>query len=147
MLGDELTGLFVDDRVDDLLHGLGHDVAHPRLIPSPCEGQDGLPDAGQLLLGGALMVVHDVGVRTAEHRAPAYQALPHERPAERHHRRLGDDRLVEVEEGRLHKGRLPGHGFETRAVEEAVALGRDEGLGLLGRETPTVGGPHDQRTR
>ena len=54
---------------------------------------------------GAAEDVDELGVRRAQHRAAGDEAAGLERLAERHRARLGDDRLVEVEEGRAARER------------------------------------------
>ena len=93
--------LVVDQRVDDVVQGLGDDLARPSATSQPAhELRHELPHLLHLVVVGAADEVDELGVRRAQHRAPGDQAAGLERLAEGERARLGDDRLVEVEEGR-----------------------------------------------
>ena len=92
--------LVVDERVDDVVQRVGDDLAHRRDVPAGAQLRHELPHLLHLVVVGAADEVDELGVRRAQHRAPRDQAAGLERLAERQRARLGDDRLVEVEEGR-----------------------------------------------
>ena len=104
MLLDQRHGLVVHQRVDDVVEGVGDDLAHGRDVPAGAELRHELPHLLHLVVVGAADEVDELGVRRAQHRAPGDQAAGLEGLAEGKRARLGDDRLVEVEEGR---GRAP----------------------------------------
>ena len=66
--------------------------------PALAEVGDVVADAGHLLLVGAAEPEHELGVRRLDHVAPRDQAVPVEGTAEGERARLGDHRLVEIEE-------------------------------------------------
>jgi len=99
VLADPLQRLLEDDRLDRLGEGLSHDGGDLVLVPALGEAQDGLPQLLQLLGAGPELGVEDLTPRGAQHHAPAQHPGPVQRAAEGDHRRLRDDRLVEVEEG------------------------------------------------
>ena len=75
--------------------------AHLALVPSPRQAQYRLSDAAELLLAGTEVEVHELRGHDPHDRGAGDEPAPVEVVAEGRHRRLGDDRLVEVEEGRL----------------------------------------------
>ena len=97
--------LVVDERVDDVVQGVGDDLADRRDVPAGAQLRHELPHLLHLVVVGAADEVDELRVRRAQHRAPRDQAARLEGLAERQRARLGDDRLVEVEEGRGRAGR------------------------------------------
>ncbi len=100
-------GLVVHERVDDVVQRVGDDLAHRRDVPAGAQLRHELPHLLHLVVVGAADEVDELGVRRAQHRAPGDQAAGLERLAERKRARLGDDRLVEVEEGRGRRAPWP----------------------------------------
>ena len=96
---DEVEGLGVDDGLDGLLERLAHDLADLFAVPPPGEGQHGLAHPGQLLLARPEVQIDDLGDQCTGDDPPVDQPAAVEGPAEGGDRRLGDDRLVQVEEG------------------------------------------------
>ena len=102
-------GLVVDERVHHVVQRVRHDLAHRGDVPAADQLGHEVPHLLHLVVVGAADHVDELGVRRAQHRAPGDQPARLERLAERHGARLGDDRLVEVEEGRRAEQR-GGHG-------------------------------------
>ena len=102
MLFYELQCLGVDDRLEDLFHRVPDYRSHPVALPAAGEGEHVVADAGQLLFVGSQVHVDQLGVQGTQDRSAGDEAFAVERPSEGHHRRFGDDRLVEIEERRLH---------------------------------------------
>ena len=99
VLADQRGGLGVHVRVDQLVQRLGHDLLD--LLDLPALAQRGQVVAGARhgLLVGAAQPEHQLGVRGLHHVAAADQAVTIERPSEGQRAGLGDDGLVEIEEG------------------------------------------------
>src|SRR5262245_40931136 len=98
MLLYELGRLGVDVRVDQLVQRLVDDLADLLDPPAPAQGGDVVADAGHLLLVRATEPEHELGVGSLHHVASRDQTIPVERAAEGERARLGDHRLVEIEE-------------------------------------------------
>src|ERR1700691_2298824 len=101
MLLHQLERLPVDDRLHDRLQRLVDDLADAVARPAPRQLQDRLPDPLETLLARTEVEVDELRVESAYHGAAVHQPAVVERTAEGGHRRLGDDRLVEVEESRF----------------------------------------------
>ena len=95
---DELDRLVEDDRVDDRVQGLGHRLTHDLDVPAGDHLGEVVAHLLELVVVGAAGREHELGVGAAEHGATAQQAAVVEGPAEGERARLGDDRLVQVEE-------------------------------------------------
>src|SRR5947208_1919622 len=80
MLGDQLRGLLVDERLDHVLQRLPDDRPHASLVPSPRQAEHGLAYPGQLLLARAQVHVHELPVDSTHDVAPGDQSLPVRRP-------------------------------------------------------------------
>jgi hypothetical protein len=98
VLLDQLHGLVVDQRVDDVVQGLGDDVLDRLHVPARGQRREVLPHPLHLVVVGATDEVDELRVRAAQHGAPVDQTALVERAAERERARLGDDGLVEIEE-------------------------------------------------
>jgi len=116
---DEVGSLREDDRLDDRLDRLLDDLADPVAVPAPGQAEDGLPDPVQLLFARAEVEVDELAVERTQHGATVDQATVVEGPAEGDHRRLRDDRLVEVEECGLQRA----VGGGDRTFDRAYGLG------------------------
>ena len=142
MVLDQLDRLVVDDGVDQLVQGLGHDFSDLLDGPATTHVLQVLPHSLHLIVVGAAGEVDELGVGAAEHGPPVDQAASIERSAERQGARPGDDGLVEVEEGsgagHLAHNTAPGRtrrGWAVRVVlqswfhgvVESVALRSDSG--------------------
>ena len=99
-------------------------------IPAGGEAQHRVARAGELRLVGADPQVDELAPQRAEEQPAGDEALPVQRPAHRDHRRPGDDRLVEVEEG--------GRGYGVSGPRYAATP--------FHRHTPCVGSRHRCRT-
>ena len=102
MFVDEVERLVIDDRLDDLLERLFDDRTDLGLLPTLGEREHRVAHPLELLFVGAEVHVDELAVQRAKQHALRDQALSIERPTKGDHRRLRDDRLVEVEEGGLH---------------------------------------------
>jgi hypothetical protein len=105
VLLEQLQGFGIDDRGDDVLERLPDDPAHPGLFPSPGDRQHLVPGAFHAGLVGTAHPVDPLVVGALQKRRARQETLPVQRPAERQDGALGDDGLVEVEEGGLHETR------------------------------------------
>jgi hypothetical protein len=111
VLLDQLHRLVEHQRVHDVVQGLGDDVLHRLHVPPGGERGKVLTHPLHLVVVGATDEVDELGVRTAQDGAPVDQPALVEGPAERQRAGLGDDRLVEVEEGGV-----AGHGGLLHAI-------------------------------
>ena len=104
VLLDEIEGLGIDDGLHRLLERLAHDLADQGLVPPLGQGQHGLPDPGQLLLARPEVEIDQLGHEGSDDQPAVDEAPPVEGPTEGGDGSLGDDRLVQGEEGGLGAG-------------------------------------------
>src|SRR5665213_3087506 len=98
---DQGSGLVVDQRVNQVVQGFGDDRLHLLDVPALAQLRQVGPHPLDLIMVGATDEIDELGVGALEQRAPVDEAALVERAAKSHDARLGDDRLVEVEEGGL----------------------------------------------
>ncbi len=123
MLGDEVQGLLEDDRGDDLVEGLAHDLRDVTLVPAA----DHLQHRGAELLHLGLVGAHehedDLRVGALDDRGLGEEPFAVEGTTERQDAALGDDRLVEIEEGGLHSTKARPGSRGDRAFTTGAAPG------------------------
>ncbi len=100
VLLDQVRGLGVDERVDDVVQRLPDDVVHRRDVPAGAHGRDLRPETLHLLGVGAGEGEDELRVRGLQRGTPVDQPALEERAAEGQGAGLGDDRLVQIEERR-----------------------------------------------
>ena len=137
----ELERLGVHDRLHRLEHRLADDLAHLGPVPALGHGQHRLADADQPLLVGPEVEVDQLGDGGPGHQAPVDEPALEERPPERGDGGAVDDRLVEIEEGRLHISNGTGDRAPALSTRDnwrtrprtfgARELGRRRGCGLV----------------
>jgi hypothetical protein len=98
----ELERLGVHDGLHRLEHRLAHDLADLGPVPSLGQGQHRLAHADEPLLVGAEVEVDQLGDGGPGHHPPVDEATLEEGSPEGGDGGAVDDRLVEIEEGRLH---------------------------------------------
>jgi len=98
VLLDQAHRLVVHQGVDDVVQRVGHDLLDGLDVPPRAELRHELPQLLHLVVVGPADEVDELRVRRPEHRPARDQAASLELPAEGQRARLGDDRLVEVEE-------------------------------------------------
>ena len=98
----QLECLGVHDRLDRLQHGLAHDLADLGPVPPLGDGEHRFAHPHEAVFVGAEVEVDQLRDGRPGHQAPVDQAALHEGPAEGRDGGPVDDRLVEIEEGRLH---------------------------------------------
>src|SRR5664280_2410951 len=121
---DQVEGLGIDDGLDGLLERLPHDLPDQVAVPALGQGEHRLPHPGQLLLAGPEVEIDDLGDHRPHDQAPVDEAAPVERPAEGGDGRLGDDRLVQVEERGAHRSQCPTNSSCTASSASAVTRAR-----------------------
>ena len=95
---DAIERLVVHDRLDHVAERLSHDVGDLRLVPALGEREHRLAQLLELLGRRTPHLVDELTPRRPEHQPAAQHPGAVQRTAEGDHRRLGDHRLVEVEE-------------------------------------------------
>jgi hypothetical protein len=100
VLLDQVGRLGVDQRVDDVVQGLAHDLVHRGDVPAGAQRRDLRAEALHLLRVGTLQREDELRVGRLEDGAAVDQPTVEERSSEGQGAGLGEDRLVEVEERR-----------------------------------------------
>lgn len=100
MRGDQVGGLGEHQRGDDVVQRLVDDRLDLFDVPAGAHVGHVRPHPIHLVMIGTGEQIDELRVAGLEHRAPVEQALSEKRFAERQRAGLGDDRLVQVEEGR-----------------------------------------------
>jgi hypothetical protein len=100
VLLDERDGLVVHQRVDDVVQGVGDDLADRVDRPAGDHLGEELAHLLHLVVVGAAHEEDELGVGAAQHVPAVDEAAGVEGATERQRARLGDDRLVQVEERR-----------------------------------------------
>jgi hypothetical protein len=100
VLLDEGGGLVVDDRVDQVVQGLGDDLLDLLDVPAAAERGQVLAHPLHLVVVGAAGEEDELGIGGAQHGPAVDQTALVERLAEGERARLRNDRLVQVKEGR-----------------------------------------------
>jgi len=100
MLLDQGGSLVVDQRIDEVVQCLSDDRLDLLDVPSLAQLRQVGAHAFDLVVVCATHQIDELGVGALEQRPPVDQAALVEGSPEGHDARLGDDRLVEVEECR-----------------------------------------------
>ncbi|GIU99354.1 MAG: hypothetical protein KatS3mg014_0970 [Actinomycetota bacterium] len=108
VLGDEVEGLLVHVGVDHVHDHVADEPLDLGPVPALRELEQPFLQPLHLPLVRPHERVHELRVRAPQELPPRDHPRPVHRPREREGGRAGDDRLVEIEEGRLHRRSILG---------------------------------------
>ncbi len=123
VLLDEGGGLVVDDRVDEVVQGLGDDLLDLLDVPAADERREVLPRALHLVMVHTADAEDELGVCGPQGGPAVDQSALVEGLAERERARLRNDRLVQVKEGRCAGQGVVFHDPEHRRSPFGVRCG------------------------